>query len=176
MSRRLLVSVFEREEDILAATIAARRHGLTIEDVYTPYPVHGLDRAMALPPTRLPWICFALALFGAGAKLWFEFWTTTQSWPIDVGGKPWNSLPAYVPVTFEVMVLFGGVGTVVAFLYVTGLQPWRRSVQPAARVTDDQFALVLAESGAPFDRAAIEGLFARFHPVTIEEHVEERAQ
>ena len=174
MSRRLLVSVFEREEDILAATIAAAPPRLPSR-TSTPYQVHGLeersDGARANP--ALPWICFALALLGAGAKLWFEYWTTSQSWPIDVGGKPWNSLPAFVPVTFEVMVLFAGVGTVVAFLYMTGLQPWRRAVRPAARVTDDQFALVLVESGAPFDRADVDGLLSRFHPIRIEEWREE---
>ena len=87
MTRRLLVSTYEHEEDILAATIAARRNGLTIADVYTPYPVHGMDRAMGLPPSRLPWICFVLALLGAGLKLWFEYWTSAVDWPINVGGK-----------------------------------------------------------------------------------------
>ena len=169
VSRRLLVSVYENEEDILAATIAARRHGLAIEGVYTPYPVHGMDRAMGLPPSRLPWVCFVLALLGAGLKLLFEYWTSAVAWPINVGGKPWNSLPAFIPVTFEVMVLFAGVGTVVAFVFVTGLRPWRRETLYARRVTDDQFALVLAESGTPFDRQTIDTMLSRFHPVSIEE-------
>ena len=173
MTRRLLVSLYAHEEDILAATIAARRSGLTIAGVYTPYPVHGMDRAMGLPPSRLPWICFLLALLGAGLKLWFEYWTSAVDWPINVGGKPWNSLPAFVPVTFEVMVLFAGVGTVIAFVFVGGLRPGRRASSYGPRVTDDQFALVLADSGGAFDRPAALALLARFHPVTIEERVED---
>ena len=72
---------------------------------------------MGLRPSRLPWVCFVLGLLGAVAMLLFQYWATAVSWPINVGGKPWNSLPAFVPVTFEVMVLCAGVGTVVAFIW-----------------------------------------------------------
>jgi hypothetical protein len=170
----MLVSVYEREEDILGATIAARRHGLAIDNVYAPYPVHGLDRAMGLAPSRLPLVCFCLAALGAFLKLLFEYWATAIDWPLNVGGKPWNSLPAFIPLTFEVMVLFAGVGTVIAFLFVVGLRPWRRPVLYAPRVTDDQFALVLVEAEG-FDRPGVEAMLSRFHPVAIEERLEEPA-
>lgn len=169
MARRTLMAVFEREEDILSATDAARRGGLSILDVYTPYAVHGLDRAMALQPSRLPWVCFLLGLAGAAFKVWFEYWTTAVSWPLNVGGKPWNSWPAFVPVTFEVMVLFAGVSTVVAFFLVAGLRPGRpvRLVHP--RVTDDRFVLLLDEPDATFDTAPVRRLLERHHAVAIEE-------
>jgi len=166
---RTLVGVFEREEDILQATDAARRSGLTILDVYTPYAVHGLDRAMALQPSRLPWVCFLLGLFGATAKVWFEYCTTASSWAIDVGGKPWNSLPAFVPVTFEVMVLFAGVSTVIAFFLVAGLRPWRKAVLVHPRVTDDRFVLLLEQTDAAFDVTQVSRLLERHHVVHIEE-------
>ena len=69
MRRQLLVSVFQREEDVLGATAAARKHGLNIVDVFSPYTVHGLDRALDLPPSRLSWVCFLLGLSGAAAIL-----------------------------------------------------------------------------------------------------------
>lgn len=169
MARRTLIAVFEREEDILAATDAARRDGLSILDVYTPYAVHGLDRAMALQPSRLPWVCFLLGLAGAAFKVWFEYWTTAVSWPIDVGGKPWNSWPAFVPVTFEVMVLFAGVSTVAAFFLVAGLRPGRPAVLVHPRVTDDRFVLLLDEPDATFDAARVRRLLERHHAVAIEE-------
>jgi hypothetical protein len=84
-----------------------------------------------------------------------------------VGGKPWNSLPAFVPVTFEIMVLCAGVGTVAAFIWLSGLRPGRRSAVSDLRVTDDRFALAIAQT-AGFDRASVEELLSRFHPVTIE--------
>lgn len=169
MARRTLIGVFSREEDILTATDAARRDGLTILDVYTPYAVHGLDQAMALQPSRLPWVCFLLGLLGAVLKVWFEYWTTAVSWPINVGGKPWNSLPAFVPVTFEVMVLFAGVSTVFAFLLVAKLRPWRRAVLIHPRVTDDRFVLLLEQSDASFDVGRVRRLLERHHAIEVEE-------
>ena len=172
MTGRLLVGVFEREEDVRHATAAARSEGLEVVDVFAPYAVHGLDRAMGLRPSRLPWVCFLLGLFGAVAMLLFQYWATAVSWPIDVGGKPWNSLPAFVPVTFEMMVLCAGVGTVGAFIWATGLWPGRRSALAGLRVTDDRFALALRASESSGGTAAVEAVFSRFHAVanvTIEE-------
>jgi hypothetical protein len=169
MARRTLIGVFEREEDILAATAAARREGLAILDVYTPYAVHGLDQAMGLQPSRLPWVCFALGLVGATFKVWFEYWTTAVSWPLNVGGKPWNSWPAFVPVTFEVMVLFAGVSTVLAFFLVARLRPGRRAVLVHPRVTDDRFVLVLDQRDATFDLRRVRRLLERHHAVEIVE-------
>jgi hypothetical protein len=173
MSQRFLVAVFERDDDVLGAAAAATRARLPVVDVYAPYAIHGLDRAMALKPSRLPWVCFLLGLIGATLKVLFEYWTTAVSWPINVGGKPWNSLPAFVPVTFEVMVLFAGVSTVIAFIWLAGLRPWRRPRLTGLGVTDDRFALVLSSSSAGFDRPAAEMLLAQFHPVSIEERVDD---
>jgi hypothetical protein len=172
MTRRLLVSVFEQDDDLLRATAAARNEGLEIVDAFGPYAVHGLDRAMGLRPSRLPWVCFLLGLSGAAAILLFQYWATIMSWPINVGGKPWNSLPAFVPAAFEVMVLCAGVGTFLAFIWLSGLRPGKRSAFSDLRVTDDRFALVLLASGAAFDRDRAEKLLAQFHPVKVEERSE----
>jgi hypothetical protein len=175
MNDLLLVGVFDSEDDLIRAAAAAVRAGLPVVDAYAPYAVHGLDRAMALRPSRLPWICFALGLIGATLKVAFEYWTTAVSWPLNVGGKPWNSLPAFVPVTFEVMVLFAGVSTVVAFIWLAGLRPWKRPALSDLRVTDDRFALVIRASDARFDRQAAASLLAQFHPISIEERTAESA-
>lgn len=176
MNRRVLVSIFEREQDILRATEAARIRGLKIVDVYAPYAVHGLDKAMGLQPSRLPIVCFLLGLFGAAFKVWFEFWTTGINWPINVGGKPWNSLPAFVPVTFEVMVLFAGVSTVIAFLFVCRLIPGKKAVLPDRAVTDNRFVLVVEETDAAFNAAKVKKLLEGFHAVHTEERVEEEVR
>jgi hypothetical protein len=175
MSRRIVLGVFEREEDILAATRTARANGLRVLDTYTPYAVHGLDRAMGLGPSRLPWVCFALGLLGAGLKVWFEVWTTAVDWPINVGGKPWNSLPAFVPVTFEVMVLFAGLSTVFAFFLLARLWPGRKARLMYPGITDDRFVLVLEETDAAFDLPKVKRMFEQFRAVTTEERLEEEA-
>ncbi|MBI2434111.1 MAG: DUF3341 domain-containing protein [Candidatus Hydrogenedentes bacterium] len=172
MSHRVFMSIHKREEDILGIARAARQEGLNIIDIYAPYAVHGLDKAAGFRPSRLPIVCFLLGLTGAGLKVWFEFWTTAVNWPIDVGGKPWNSWPAFVPVTFEVMVLFAGVGTVIALFIATRLWPGKRATIPFPGVTDDHFALVLEERDATFDPGKVRALCERYNAV----HVEEREQ
>jgi len=169
MNRRVLIGVFDTEDAILDVTDAARRRGLKIVDVFAPYAVHGLDKAMGLQRSKLPWVCFLLGLTGAAAKVWFEYWTTASDWPINVGGKPWNSLPAFVPITFEVMVLFAGISTVLAFFGVSRLWPGRKTVVLDARVTNDRFALVLEEDNAAFDVGKVDQFLRDHHAIRVEE-------
>lgn len=171
MSKRVFIGVFEREEDTLAAVRDSREHGYRIVDVHAPYAIHGMEDAMGLGPSRIPWVVFALALLGAGLKVWFEFWTTAVDWPVDVGGKPFNSLPAFVPVTFEVMVLFAALGAVISFFAVCKLYPGRKAVLPVPRVTDDRFAVILEETDSTFDPAGVEALFRRRGAVEVTEQV-----
>jgi len=173
MSRRLLVGVFENEQDTLEAIRLSRRRGFNIVDVYAPYAIHGVEEAMGLAPSRLPWIVFALGVLGAGLKVWFEFWTTAIDWPINVGGKPFNSLPAFVPVTFEVIVLFAAVGAVVSFFFVCGLYPGKRSVLPVPGVTDNRFAVVLEETDSRFEPTEVQRMFEGLHAVHVEEQIGE---
>ena len=175
MSQRILLGVFTSEQDIVGVTCAAREKGLKVLDVYTPYAVHGLEAAMGLRRSRLPWVCFIAAAVGAVLKLWFEFWTTMVDWPVNVGGKPWNSLPAFVPVTFEVMVLSAGIATVLAFLLIARLFPGRKADLPHPRVTDNRFVLALEEADAAFDPARVRRLFAKYNVVAVEERLEEVA-
>jgi hypothetical protein len=165
MTRRVLVGSFATEEDVLGAARAARDHGFRIADAYTPYPVHGLDRAMGLRPSRLPWVCFAFGLLGAAFKLSFQFWTMALDWPLNVGGKPWNSLPAYVPVTFEVMVLLAGYAVVVAFLLRCRLFPGKEAAPLFRGATDDTFVLALEQPEDAGDANVARQLFDEFHAV-----------
>jgi hypothetical protein len=172
MSRRVFIGVFENEEDTMSAVSASRAKGLTVVDVFAPYAIHEMDKAMGLEPSKLPWVCLALGLAGATLKVWFEFWTTAVDWPLNVGGKPWNSLPAFVPVTFEVMVLFAGVSTVIALFIAAQLWPWKRPSLPVPRVTDDRFAVVLEEIDATFDKNEVTRMFEDFNVLQTEERAE----
>ncbi len=172
MSKRLLISAFEQDKDILGATKTARESGYKIVDVFTPYAVHGLDTAQGLKPSRLPWLTFVLGISGAIAKLWYQIWISATSWPVNVGGKPLKSIPAFVPVTFEIMVLFAGVGTVLAFILISKLRPGKKPNVLFERVTDNRFYLVLEETDAAFDVNSIRKMFEQFNVVHIEERVE----
>ncbi|MGC8915417.1 MAG: DUF3341 domain-containing protein [Thermoanaerobaculum sp.] len=172
MSRRLFVAYFGGERELLQAARTLHQAGFAVVDAFTPYPVHGLEEALGWRRSRLPYVTFALGLLGAAFKVWFEFWTTGVSWPLNVGGKPFNSLPAFVPVTFEVMVLLAGVSTVVAFLWVTRSFPGKKAKMLHPRTSDDLFALVLEQTDPRFDPSEVGQVLARFAPVAIEERVE----
>jgi hypothetical protein len=166
MSSSFLIGYFDSEEKILGATRAARAAGYTVHDVYTPYAVHGMDEAMGVKPSRLTYVCFGAGLLGGSLALSLELYTSMVSWPLNVGGKPFNSLPAFIPVTFELTVLFAGLITVAAFLARSRLFPG--SSRPALqRVTDDRFALVLgAREGASAHEAA-EGMLRQHGAVEL---------
>lgn len=171
MSKRVLIGVFENEADTLSAVRQSRAGGYRIVDVHAPYAVHGMEEAMGLGASRIPWLVFALALLGAGFKVWFEFWTTAVDWPLNVGGKPFNSLPAFVPVTFEVMVLFAAVGAVLSFFVVCRLFPGKKAVLPVAGVTDNRFAVVLEQSDSTFDAAKVAAMFRHGGAVEVSEEI-----
>jgi hypothetical protein len=171
MSDRLLLATFEHEADLLSATSEVRRQGHKIVDAYTPYAVHGLDRAMGLKPSRLTWVCFIFGMIGALGMLWFEHWVGSIDWAIDVGGKPWNSLPSNVPVAFESAVLLAGFGSVFALFIVSRLYPGKKYRPVLDRVTDDRFVLVLDEADAQFDTTRVEAMLKPFNLVELEERV-----
>ena len=169
MTRRVFVGTFVKEEDLLGAARAARQYGFAITDAYTPYPVHGLDRALGLRPSRLPWACFVCGLVGASFAISSQYWAMAHSWPMNVGGKPWNSLPAYVPVTFEVMVLLAGLGVVLTFLLRCRLLPGKEATPLGRGATDDTFVLVLARPEDPGEDNVARQLLHDFHAVRVAE-------
>ena len=169
MVRRTLLGSFAREEDVLGAVRTARRSGFRIADVYTPYAVHGMDEAMGLRPSRLPVACFVFGLIGATTAVWFQYWSMAVSWPVNVGGKPWNSLPAWIPVAFELTVLFAGLGVVLAFLIRSRMYLGKQPRPLYARATDDRFVLALENTGAAFDKNAARQLLVDAHAVSVEE-------
>ena len=171
MSDRVLLATFDHENDLLAAVAAVREKELRIVDAFTPYAVHGLDRAMGLRPSRLTWVCFICGMIGATGMLWFEHWSASVSWSLDVGGKPWNSLPSDVPVAFEAAVLLAGFGSVFALFAVCRLYPGKQPRQVNPRVTDDRFVLVIDETDAAFDADAVNRLLAEFNVVETEERL-----
>jgi mono/diheme cytochrome c family protein len=171
MSRRILLAAFREEDHLLSAVRAVRSCGATIVDVYSPYAVHGLDDALGWRPSRLTWACGLCGGAGALFMLWFQFWTSATDWPLNIGGKPFDSLPAFVPVIFEAMVLCGAVGTVLAFFAVAGLRPGKRAESIGPPVTDDRFALLIEQTDATFDASQMSALLKTHHAEQIEERV-----
>jgi len=151
MPRSFLVATFSDAHDLVGAVRAARSKNFRIHDVYAPYPIHHLDEAMEIRRTRLPWITLAAGTVGLFSGLLLQFYTAVLDWPLNVGGKPDNSTLAFLPISFELTVLFGGLATVAAFFLRARLFPGKRECLAAQDVTNDEFALVLRIRDTSFD-------------------------
>jgi len=146
-----MLGVFDDEEELVHATEELVSAKIEIFDIYTPFPVHGLDDLLNIKRSRLPIITFIAGVIGLVVSIGFQVWTSAFSWPINVGGKPMFSIPAFVPVSFEVTVLFGALITVGFFFLRSCLYPSKVAVLFHPRQTDDKFILALECSGAKFD-------------------------
>jgi len=169
MSDRVILAGFAGETDLLRAVAALRERKWPILEAYTPYPVHGLAEALGLPRSRLSVVCFVCGLLGVVLALSCQVWTTALNWPLNVGGQPWNSLPAFVPVTFEVMVLFAGLGMVLAWLLRCRLYPGKKPHLLLQGETDDRFVLVLGDPRPGEDITEIQNLLRNSGAVHLEE-------
>ena len=143
MPRSFLIATFDDAGSLLRAVPPLRAARFRIQDVFSPFPVHGLDQALAIRRTRLPLVTLVVGLTGLGLAIALQGYTNVVDWPMNVGGKPDNSALAFVPICFELTVLLGGLGTVAAFFLRARLFPGKQPRLPAVGVTDDRFALVL---------------------------------
>lgn len=163
---RYTAAFFENEDDLVAGAAAARGAGFEVHDAYTPFAVHGLDNAVGLPSSRLTWIAFAAGAVGLVLALTLQIWTSAYDWPLNVGGKPFNSFPLFIPVAFELTVLFSGL-IAIGVLFARN-RMWLFSKRHVfEHVTDDRFVLVLKQSDASFDMKNALSLFARYGAIRV---------
>ncbi|MBT3606217.1 MAG: DUF3341 domain-containing protein [Candidatus Latescibacteria bacterium] len=167
MSNSYFLGVFDNESDIVAATRITRESGYDIHDVYTPYAVHDLPEAMGLKSSRLTWVCLMFALLGFSIAIFSQFWIAGVDWAVNVGGRPFNSLPAYLPVMFECIVLFGGLGVLFTLFVRTKLYPGKKELTIHPEVTNDRFVLAVELRDSAFDTAAITMLWEQYHVLEI---------
>ncbi len=175
-SAKAVLAVFAEAEDLVEAVRAVRKRNWPIDDIYCPYPVHGLEESLGWRRSRLAAACFTCGAAGVILALWFQFWASARNWPINVGGQPWNSLPSFVPVTFECMVLFGGLGLVAAWLVRCRLYPGKIAVAPATGATDDRFVLALSAPGSSAEAEQMGQLLRACRAVLVQDRPEIEAK
>lgn len=161
MTHRTFIGFFEDEHDLLDAARECRSREIPIIDVISPFPIHGLDDVLGIRPSRLPWVTFIGGAIGLGIGLWFQYWSTATSFPIDVGGKPWDSFPAFAPVAFEMTILFAGLSTAFALFARSFLWPGKKTKPGLEVTTDDRHALILEQRDARFLDSDLEGLLEK---------------
>jgi len=141
--KRFVVACFDDEEVLFPAVKRVRNAGYKIHDVYTPFAVHGLDHALGMRETSLHTAGFIYGLIGTTTAVTGMGWVFTQDWPMNIGGKPNFALPAFIPIIFELTVLFSAVGMVMTFCYLCQLAPFVKKHHFHPRATDDLFVMVI---------------------------------
>jgi len=140
-NKEVIYGLYDDEQDLLSAVKAANKDHLDIMDVFSPFPVHGLDPLLGLEESRLHIAGFVYGALGTLTAFLGMTWIFTKDWPVIFGGKPYWSVPAFIPITFETTVLFASIGMVVTFYTICGLGPGVVNKTLDDRLTDDKFAI-----------------------------------
>jgi hypothetical protein len=142
-NKNFVVGIFEDEDVLLHAVENTREKGLKIHEVYSPFPVHGLDEALGYKRSRLPIAAFLFGMTGTSLALLMQFWMLGYDWPMIIGGKNHASLPPFIPVTFEMTVLLAAFGMVGTFFIASDMKPYKWPRQFDLRSTDDKHVVAV---------------------------------
>ena len=171
MSRRVPVGYFVDERDLLAAAREFRDLDIDVVEAYSPYPIHGLDEVLGIRPSRLPWVTLVAGATGLSIGLWFQYWASGTNWPLDVGGRPFDSLPAFMVIAFEMTILLAGLATAAALCARSRLWPGQTWDEAFATTTDSEMALVVAEDDARYESGTHERILRESGAVSTREEV-----
>jgi hypothetical protein len=162
---------FETVDTVFAAAEKIRDAGFTRWDVHSPFPIHGIDEAMGIKPTILPWLVLAGGLFGLAGGYVLQWFCNAYIYPFLVSGKPFVSFPVYIPIMFELTILCASLTAVFGMLGLNQLpmlyQPLFKS-ERFRRVTDDRFFVVIESSDPKFDEVATPKLLAELGATAVE--------
>ena len=143
-----VIGFFDDAHSIIPAMEKVRDANYQSFDAYTPFPVHGLEAAQGLKRSPLPFVTLFAGLTGFCCAFALEYWTSAVDWPLNVGGKPLNPWPAFVPILFELTVLFAALSTVGAMFALSGLPNLKKkSFDPS--LTRNRFAIVIDSPAEP---------------------------
>jgi hypothetical protein len=163
-----ILAEFATPSALYQACERVRDAGFTRWDAHSPFPVHGLSKAMGLRRSVLPWIVLVMALSGAALGFILQWWVHTSAYPLVISGKPFFTWPAFIPVTFEVAVLFGALGAVFGMFGLNRLPMHHHPLFQSKvfeRASDDAFFVSIESWDPQFDPVAtgtlLESLGAR---------------
>lgn len=147
-----VIGYFNDPQALVDATQKVREARYQYFDVFSPYPIHGMDAAQGIKRSPIPFVTFIAGLTGGICAFSLEYWTSAVDWPINVGGKPFNSWPAFIPVTFELTVLFAGLATAASMIIFNCLPNIKRKAYDP-RLMNDRFAIIIEPADEPNPKA-----------------------
>ena len=151
MANKFIHAIYDDDDKLLDAVKHLKKEGVYIEDVFTPFPVHGLDKALGLAPTRISIAGFIYGCIGFAFAVFMMNYIMIVDWPQNIGGKPSFSfienMPAFVPIMFELTVFFSAHLMVITFYLRSRLWPFKKAENPIPETTDDKFLVQIPVSG-----------------------------
>lgn len=163
-----LLAEFDSAQQLLDAATRARHAGFTRTEAYSPFPIHGLAEAIGFRERLIPKLVFAAGLAGGTLAFSFQYWASAVDYPLNIGGRPYFSWVSFIPITFELTILFAAFTAVISMLVLNGLpQPYHPvfNAPQFVRASQDRFFLAIEASDPKFDlettRAFLSGLDAR---------------
>ncbi len=157
-STKGIAGIWEQESLVLKAARKTREAGFTKFEAISAYPVHGMEEACGIKRSWLPYVTFIAGVVGLGAGLLLTWWTSAVDWPINVGGKPLFSLPAFIPIMFELTILFAALSSVAALFYACKMP----RIDPPVidpDLTSHKFAIFVPFNDTGYDESRIEKMF-----------------
>lgn len=150
-----LVGIYDDEDILLKGIKGVREKGVKIHEVYSPFPVHGIEDALGYRRSRISIVAFLFGLLGTTLALTMQVGMMTVDWPMIIGGKDYLPLPSFIPVTFELTVLLSALGMVGTFMVISNLKPWGKPKLFDIRITDDKHVMAIDLSKNNLDEKAI---------------------
>ncbi|HEY5687341.1 MAG TPA: DUF3341 domain-containing protein [Yeosuana sp.] len=148
---KVIHAIYNDDDVLMSAVKKVKAERYHIEEIYTPFPVHGLDKAMGLAPTRIAIASFIYGCIGLTVAILMMNFIMIEDWPQDIGGKPsfsyLENMPAFVPIMFELTVFFAAHLMVITFYLRSRMWPFKNSENPDPRTTDDHFLMEIAVDG-----------------------------
>lgn len=160
-----VLALFGDPKTLMEAVHAVREKGYRGLDAYTPYPVHGLSEALGYKISWMPRVTKTAFFVGAGLGFTLEAWTMAWAWPLNIGGKPFVSVPAFMPITFESGILIAGISTFIAVFIAGRLRPGPDFEPIDRRTTNDRFGLVVPVR--PYESANVQALLKSLGAVEV---------
>lgn len=150
-SSKVIHAIYTDDDTLMSAVKKVKAERYHIEEVFTPFPVHGLDKAMGLAPTRIAIASFLFGLTGLTVAILMMNYMMIVDWPQNIGGKPsfsyHHNMPAFIPIMFELTVFFAAHLMVITFYLRSRIWPFKKPENPDPRTTDDHFLMEIAVDG-----------------------------
>jgi len=172
--KKTILAVYNDPDEALSGAQHLVDKGVKIREIYAPFPIHGIDKVLSLPPTRISTVAFFYGMLGTSLALLMIWYMNIQDWPMDIGGKPSFSLsqnlPAFIPITFELTVLISAHLMNFTFLFTSRLFPGLKNMNPDPRSTDDKFVMEIVLDDNHTPAGDIRNLLGETRAVEVNDH------